>query len=112
MSSNEPIHVDTEKLKQAAYTLLQVQQGVQSATSDFIGQCNEGSEAIGNDKTSKEFREKFDPNEKTLLQAGSDMGQQLEQFSDEVRLLVRKLGNVEQASTEAARRLNTQMNHG
>jgi hypothetical protein len=112
MSSNEPIHVDTEKLKQAAYNLLQVQQHLQSSTSEFIRQCNEGNEAIGNDKTGKKFHEKFDSNEEALLQAGSDLSDGVEQISDEVRLLVRKLENVEQASTETGQRLNSQVNNG
>lgn len=112
MSGNEPIQVDTDKLKQAAYNLLQVQQHVQSATSSFIQDCNDNSGAIGDDKAGQKFHENFDGDEEGLIQAGSDNGQLLERISGEVQQLIRALDNVEQTAAETGQRLNVDINNG
>lgn len=110
--SNEPIKVDTEMLKQAAYNLLQVQQHVQSAAGRLRQECNHNSDAIGDDKTGKEFHEKYDDNQEALIDSAFQSADLVEKTSDEVRKLIHALGNVEQNSIDAGRRLTSENHNG
>ncbi|MFE3885228.1 hypothetical protein ACFXPQ_20365 [Streptomyces lydicus] len=111
-SSNEPVRVDTAKLRDALYQLTQVSQHVKSAAERFLDDCDADSDAIGEDKSAKKFREKYDGPHKDALDAGFQSAQLLERTSGEVQQLIRALEDVEQRSAETGQRLNPEINGG
>ncbi|MET9530439.1 MULTISPECIES: hypothetical protein [unclassified Streptomyces] len=106
--SNEPMRVDTEKLRAAERKLQELTGHVQSAAERFHADCDAYGDVIGDDKNGKKFHEQYDSAHKDAASAGFDGAKLAERTTGEVAQLIHALENVEQESAETGQRLTSE----